>query len=799
MDNQEHIDNLEGQSAHAINHESDSGDEFYDHTGTGSNITMTRGGPGSQRSPTPFSPEPSGEPSAKMLTDTSVEIIGETSPQNEKRSATESELAAGARPKYNTTNSGLSTWTNIQDVEGAKKSEGEPTMDFSTGSSTRLPGVTVDESDPTLQGFLNMPDNEFRAKVLGIITHIQVTQDAHYNTLRAIHADHKRISDRFDAFLDSVNEDSIKLNNVSKHTDKVIKQLNDLEGEFLKVQKIQRSRNWKEMMDCLEHNKIELGKVSDDIRDALIDINTLRIDHANVSDRLSVVETSTGNMINKSALQTSVSNLESFVEGKLMSTKNQIRDLSIKVDNLNIKKSPPHRNADQYGSGNADYDTFTANQLGMSTLGAGPNYVTPHSSYPDRSSKSYRKGRMSQNDHVGNFGMRSHDFSAQERGSMRQNFDDRANTGFSGLGDGRGLPSGNHSQQAPRTDMHNVPHDIGKDLPKLEKFSGEGKDGWDNFIEQFETYALLKGWRHDASILRMYLCGKALEHYNRQSRDVKADYERSKQALKKRFESSVPREAMKASFQSLRQKTDEGIRDFADRVRKTARFAFSDLQNAEEYVEKEMVKAFLKGLIGQDLGLYGFSKNYLSYEDCVDDILVYRENKIAVLASKHVRLFDARELEQEDVDVFRTQNAPASPTPKGPTTNLSPDLVSSLTKAMTQMSESLKEIKKPVFTQTQLNESLRSTLQQLLPKESPKKEVDKPVLTQAQLTETIRTSLQQLLPKERSEHPSRDQTRSPNRSRSNSREKSNNCYECNEAGHFARECPQKALKANGKV
>ena len=352
----------------------------------------------------------------------------------------------------------------------------------------------------------------------------------------------------------------------------------------------------------------------------------------------------------------------------------------------------------------------------------------------------------------------------------------------------------------------NLPRNIGKDLPKLERFSGDGSCGWDDFIEQFETYAYLKGWQLDASILRMYLSGKALEHYNRQTRDVKMSYEESSRALRKRFESDCPKEAVQSLFQTMRQKTDEPIRDYADRVRKTARLAFSDLRDAEAYIEKEMIQTFLKGLLVLDLGLYGLGQKYQDFDSCVDDILVFRENKRSILQHKHVRLAEtSQEIEQErEFEVYRTQFRTSSSSNSAPNSNTNASLISSLTQAVAQMSENLKEFQKPMFSQAQLSESLKSTLQQLLPKggSTPPTANQQPMLSEAQLSESLKSALQQLLPSGGSTPTSVGQgrnSRGTSRSRSNSGERNKNCFTCNEPGHFARDCPKKDLKDSEKA
>ena len=166
-----------------------------------------------------------------------------------------------------------------------------------------------------------------------------------------------------------------------------------------------------------------------------------------------------------------------------------------------------------------------------------------------------------------------------------------------------------------------------KDLPKLDKFSGTGSEDWIDWITQFEAYAELKQWQNRAPLLRLLFTGKASEYFNQQPIWVTSNYDKCKEVMNKRFGTKVPLEAIQSSFQTLRQRADEEIRDYADRVRKTARQAFSELQNAEGYIEKQMIQAFLRGLSLQDLSVYGFGQKYNDLEECVDGILVFSVNR----------------------------------------------------------------------------------------------------------------------------------------------------------------------------
>ena len=185
------------------------------------------------------------------------------------------------------------------------------------------------------------------------------------------------------------------------------------------------------------------------------------------------------------------------------------------------------------------------------------------------------------------------------------------------------------------------------------------------------------------------------------------------------------------------------------------------IKRRNDYIEKEMIKAFFKGLRQKDLSLFGFGQKYRNLDECVEGIQVFAENKRSITELRNVNfLIPNLEDELEEDSPHVRQQSPGSSNLPGAQTNLSPDMVTSLTKTMQQMTEAAKEIKNPMFNQ-------------------------------AQLTETIKSSLEQLLPLEGSTSRQNPSSGRRSSSRSPSGERNKNCYGCGQPGHFECDCPVK--------
>ena len=165
----------------------------------------------------------------------------------------------------------------------------------------------------------------------------------------------------------------------------------------------------------------------------------------------------------------------------------------------------------------------------------------------------------------------------------------------------------------------------------------------------------MKGWsRQEASTyLSLHLKGEALHYFEQLSERVKEDLELARKAMERRFGQKAATEAEKAAFHNLFQNEKEPLKEFADRVRKTAQKAFPGLPTA--YVDVEMVNRFLKGILAKDAGLYALNNRYENLEKAIEAVQVSVENRSAFGQMKIGAVEDLGSSQEEDIARVRFQ------------------------------------------------------------------------------------------------------------------------------------------------
>ncbi|XP_021369220.1 uncharacterized protein LOC110460569, partial [Mizuhopecten yessoensis] len=101
--------------------------------------------------------------------------------------------------------------------------------------------------------------------------------------------------------------------------------------------------------------------------------------------------------------------------------------------------------------------------------------------------------------------------------------------------------------------------------PKLPAFE-EGKDNMNSYINRFERYAIVQGWKKEqwGANLSALLKGRALDVFSRLPMEQSLDFEELKKALLTRFE--LTEEGFWKKFRSTRPETGETLTQFAFRL-----------------------------------------------------------------------------------------------------------------------------------------------------------------------------------------------------------------------------------------
>ena len=274
-------------------------------------------------------------------------------------------------------------------------------------------------------------------------------------------------------------------------------------------------------------------------------------------------------------------------------------------------------------------------------------------------------------------------------------------------------------------------------LPKSLKY--DGTTNWQAFYTKFTKFAQASNWSIDECRNQFCWCleGKASEFYAMLA-DRKQDenYVDLIRKFEKRFGFQDLPETLQMQFLSARQKPSESIEDWADRVVSLATKAFRDLP--DDHMYSQAILRFCQGSIDKDAGTNAATSRPQSIEDAVDKVKWYKHTVKAIYgrSSKTREVLSDSDSEGSPV---RVQAARPQKTDYGQSTELQKQMTT-LVSSMQQLTTEMATMKK------QLNESSR-----------------------------------------------------PTRSRFPDRGRGRRCYNCDETGHFKRNCPKLKDKDKSKT
>jgi hypothetical protein len=180
---------------------------------------------------------------------------------------------------------------------------------------------------------------------------------------------------------------------------------------------------------------------------------------------------------------------------------------------------------------------------------------------------------------------------------------------------------------------------------KLPQFNGTiGK--WERFEFQFRNFARMYGWDNQERLDHLTSCltDNAIDYVSSLPHQILNNYDLMMDNLKRRFRGTERPEIIRKDIQDMKQRVDESLEDFADRIQKAALLAFqgadpqfSDLLGAEYFIRGvkdrnaayETVKAnpqtvqealtLMKNTAALMKSVYGRSHSHLRQVTFVDD------------------------------------------------------------------------------------------------------------------------------------------------------------------------------------
>ncbi|CAG2220118.1 unnamed protein product [Mytilus edulis] len=194
-------------------------------------------------------------------------------------------------------------------------------------------------------------------------------------------------------------------------------------------------------------------------------------------------------------------------------------------------------------------------------------------------------------------------------------------------------------------------------MPKNLKYTGKGN--WKAFYTKFTGYAEAAGWTDKQKREQLCWCleDKASDFYTvllESNKDIAFSTVVTK--MVKRFGFQEPQETSQIQFQTITQKKEESLEDWADRVLSLATQSFKDL--SEEYMTKQAVMKFCQGCNDPEAGQHACGFKPVSVENAIDIIKWFQHSRKAVQA--HIAQGKTPEVKQASAP---TPTAQVSDTP----------------------------------------------------------------------------------------------------------------------------------------
>lgn len=128
--------------------------------------------------------------------------------------------------------------------------------------------------------------------------------------------------------------------------------------------------------------------------------------------------------------------------------------------------------------------------------------------------------------------------------------------------------------------------------PKMQTFGGDTKDNWEAFILQFERTAKESSWRESKKLRKLYQCLTGVASLYANKMNV-TGYKDLRSLLKRRFSKKEEASTARRMLRSIRQKEDESLEEFSQRVYFLADDAYPS--ESRKSLERNATEHFLLG------------------------------------------------------------------------------------------------------------------------------------------------------------------------------------------------------------
>ena len=183
-------------------------------------------------------------------------------------------------------------------------------------------------------------------------------------------------------------------------------------------------------------------------------------------------------------------------------------------------------------------------------------------------------------------------------------------------------------------------------MPKMETFSGDSKSNWDAFIFQFERQAQRHHWSEKTKLCKLLDClkEKALEY----AKELDSrNFTKLKKKMGLRFSRKEEPAAARRQLQFIKQKEDEKLVDFADRVQHLVSDGHPGAR--EKTLHRLSVEVFLKGCREKEAAQKAMDKEPNNVQKALKYVKRAINNRKALFGSKP--LHSARQVSFAEDDV----------------------------------------------------------------------------------------------------------------------------------------------------